>query len=298
MKVPYYVCDVFTRHKFTGNQLAVIPDARGLDGRQMQAITREFNFSESTFVLPAETGHTRRVRIFTPAAEIPFAGHPNIGTAFVLARNGELGDLKEETSVTFEEGAGIVAVRITPDRNGELFCELKTPQGLTLGQPISTELASSLLSLESADICLETHPPQSASVGLPFLVVELKDREALGRAVFNHAKIDRIHQMRAPHDVLLYTRDADDTDFRARMFAPLDGVPEDPATGSANCALAALLTHYLPATDGRFRWNIAQGLEMGRPSLLHARTEKIDGKVTGTWIGGHSVMTCEGTIDV
>ena len=298
LKIPYFICDVFTRQKFSGNQLAVIPDARRLDGRQMQQITREFNFSESTFVLPPEGDNTRKVRIFTPAAEIPFAGHPNIGTAFVLARIGELGPLESEQQVRFEEGAGIVEVLIRPDNDDGIFCELKTPQKLTLGETISTDLASSMLSLEPEDICLATHPPRSASVGLPFLVVEVKNREVLARARFNHQEIDRVHQFGVPHDVLFYTTDCEDSDIQARMFAPLDGVPEDPATGSANCALTALLTHYLPATDGNFRWKIAQGVEMGRPSQLHARTEKRNGKVTGSWIGGHSVMISEGTLDV
>ena len=297
MNYRYFTCDVFTRDRFCGNQLAVIPDARGLNGRQMQKIANEFNFSETTFVFPPESGGDRKVRIFTPAAEVPFAGHPNIGTAFILATSGELGQIDREASVVFEEAAGNVSVLIRTTDHG-YYCELKAPQALTLGDPLSTELAASLLGLDADDIVLDVHPPQSASVGLPFLVIQLRDREALARAQFNLADIDRIRQFGAPHDVHLYTHDTEQADIQARMFAPLDGVPEDPATGSANCAMAALLTHYAEEETGEFSWKIAQGIEMGRPSLLNARTTKENGSVNGIWIAGHSVLVAEGSIRV
>jgi len=185
MAYRYFTCDVFTRSRFGGNPLAVLPDARGLSDRQMQQIAREFNYSETTFVLPPEQGHTRKVRIFTPAREIPFAGHPNIGTAFVLASTGELGKIEDEQTVTFEEVAGLVPVTISPAGNDSFRCELLAPRGLTFGPVVSAELAAAALSLDTADICLDVHAPQVAGVGLPFLIVELQDPVALARARFH-----------------------------------------------------------------------------------------------------------------
>jgi len=262
----------------------------------MQQIAREFNFSETTFVFPAEQGNTRRVRIFTPAREVPFAGHPNIGTAFVLATTEQFGAIHGDLTVTFEEEAGLVPVTIITKEAGRLWCELAAPQGLTLGDTAEPELAASALSLETADIAMEVHPPLAAGVGLPFLVVELRNRDALERASFNLNVLGGLEEKGLPPDILLYTQSSGDIDIRARMFAPLDGVPEDPATGSANCALAALLSHCDPAETGDYNWRIVQGVEMGRPSILNARTQKRGGVVTTTMIGGDCVMVSDGTL--
>jgi trans-2,3-dihydro-3-hydroxyanthranilate isomerase len=298
MRYPYYICDVFTATRFGGNQLAVLPRADGLSDRQMQQVAREFNFAETTFVLPPEAGHTRRVRIFTPITEVPFAGHPNIGTAFALATAGELGPIDPSITVTFEEKAGVVPVSIHRREGQPIWCELSAPQRLSLGKPISARSLAAAVSLTSDDVVTTTHAPQVASVGLPFLVAELKDRGALERARVNPDGIDGLIAEGVTPDVHLYTHTADDFDIRARMFAPRDGVPEDPATGSANCALAGLLSHYHGAADGSFHWRIAQGVEMGRPSVLEARAEKREGVVVDTWIGGASVLVSEGLIEV
>jgi len=296
MDYRYYICDVFTDTRFGGNQLAVVPEARGLSAEQMQQIAREFNFSESTFVLPAETGHTRRVRIFTPTTELPFAGHPNVGTAFALAAAGEFGPLDEPITVTFEEKAGVVPIAIQRRDGTGIWCELAAPRRLSLGKTISPASLAAAVSLTADDVVTTTHPPQVASVGLPFLFAELRDRAALERARPDMGGIDALAAQGVAPDVHLYVHSADDFDLRARMFAPLDGVPEDPATGSANCALAALLSHYDAAASGAFRWRIAQGVEMGRPSVLEARTEKRDGVVVVARIGGLSVLVSEGII--
>ncbi len=298
MRYRYFICDVFTRDRFCGNPLAVLPEAEGLSSKQMQQITREFNFSESTFVLPSERGNTRKVRIFTPATEIPFAGHPNIGTAFALATDGVFGEIRNDLTVEFEEGAGIVPVTIQPRADGTLWCELSTPEGLTLGETVSLEVAASALGLEVADLSTATHQPQEASVGLPFLMVELQSTDALNNARVRLEVLENLQQQGISPDILLYTHSSGDVDIRARMFAPLDGVPEDPATGSANCALAAMLSHYDEAESHDYSWRILQGVEMGRPSILDARTEKRDGVVTGTWIGGNCVMVSTGVIEV
>ena len=293
----YYICDVFTDTRFGGNQLAVLPEAQGLSDRQMQQIAREFNFSESTFVLPPERGHDRRVRIFTPTAEIPFAGHPNVGTAFTLATTGALGSIDGPRNITFEEKAGLVPITITR-RNGSIWCELSAPTPLSLGPVVARELLAAAVSLSTEDVVTTTHPPQVASVGLPFIVAELRSRAALERARVNGPGLDAIKALGVVPDIHLYVRSGDEFDLRTRMFAPYDGVPEDPATGSANCALAALLTQERKESSGAFKYRIAQGVEMGRPSVLEARSEKRDGAVSGTWIGGASVLVSEGTIEV
>ena len=301
MRYRYILCDVFTDRLFGGNPLAVLPDARGLSDRRMQQIAREFNFSESTFVLPPETGHTRRVRIFTPTAEIPFAGHPNIGTAFALAISGVLGPLDSPLSVTFEEKAGLVPISISKRADGAIACELTAPQPLSLGKELDPAEVAAAVSLRPEDVNLRTHLPRTASVGLPFLMLELADRRALEKARSNAAALDVVASRGVTPDIHLYVRtpgDGDGFDVRARMFAPLDGVPEDPATGSANTALAALLASLDPKPDGTFRYCIAQGVEMGRPSVLEARVEKKAGAVTSAHIGGTSVRVSEGWIEV
>lgn len=298
MRYRYYICDVFTETRFGGNQLAVLPAASGLSDVQMQKIAREFNFSETTFVLPAEAGHARRVRIFTPMQEIPFAGHPNVGTAFVLATAGEFGPIETSMTVTFEEKAGLVPISIHRREGGRIWCELSAPQGLSLGKTVAASTLAAAVSLNAEDIVTRTHLPQVASVGLPFLVAELANRAALERARIQMHGLDVLVAEGVTPDIHLYTLAADEFDIRARMFAPLDGVPEDPATGSANCALAGLLGHYDEAASGSFHWRIAQGVEMGRPSVLDASAEKQEGIVVATRVGGASVLVSEGLIEV
>jgi trans-2,3-dihydro-3-hydroxyanthranilate isomerase len=296
VKYRYYICDVFTDTRFGGNQLAVLPQADGLSKQQMQQIAREFNFSETTFVFPAKAGHTRQVRIFTPAREIPFAGHPNVGTAFVLASAGELGEIRSSFTVIFEEEAGLVSVTIDAPDGKIASCELTAPQDLSIGKTLPSELVGAAISIDPKDIVTRTHQPQVASVGLPFVMVELRDRSVLERARINMSGFESIAAQGVMPDVFLYTRVSDGFDIRARMFAPLSGVPEDPATGSANCALAGLLAHYNEQSNGNFSWRIAQGVEMGRPSTLIARAEKRHGVVQTTRIGGASIMVSEGVI--
>ena len=300
MRYRYYLCDVFTGTRFGGNQLAVLPQAAGLSGERMQQVAREFNFSETTFVFPPEeAGHTAQVRIFTPVAEVPFAGHPNIGTAFVLATTGRLGAIDTALSVTFEEQAGLVPITIRKRPDQSVWCELAAPERLSLGKTVGVETVAALLSLTTDDIVTRTHPPQVASVGLPFLFVEVRDRAALERVRVNNDKLETLVADDLPPLVHVYTKSDDiASDIRARVFAPLFGVPEDPATGSANCALAGLLSHYAQHSQGMDNWRVRQGVELGRPSLLEARAEKRESVVTDTWIGGACVLVGEGWIEV
>jgi trans-2,3-dihydro-3-hydroxyanthranilate isomerase len=276
--------------------LAVLPQADGLSSQQMQQIAREFNFSETTFVFSPKAGHTRHVRIFTPAREIPFAGHPNVGTAFVLASAGEFGEIKSSLTVTFEEESGVVSVAIHESDGKIASCELTAPQSVSFGKTLPVQVVAAAISVDAKDVITKTHGPQVTSVGLPFVMVELKDRSVLERARINMSGFEAVAAQSVMPDVYLYTQGSDGFDIRARMFAPLSGVPEDPATGSANSALAGLLAHYNAQASGSFVWRIAQGVEMGRPSTLIARAEKVDGVVRTTHIGGASVLVSEGVI--
>ena len=298
MQYRFYTCDVFTDTRFGGNPLAVLTDASGLSTEQMQLIAREFNFSETAFVLPAEQGYTRKVRIFTRQQEHPFAGHPNIGTAFILALSGELGDIEEETRITFEEKAGLVPIRIRKSAPDQFWCELQAPEALSLGKALSVEQIAKILSLAPSDIEVSTHLPQQASVGLPFVMIELKSRAALENVNVNLDAARELMEEGIRPSLYTYIHSKDDFDIRGRMFAPLGGTDEDPATGSANCALAGLLTHYHPASEGEFSWHIAQGVEMNRPSILDARTKKQNNEVSAVWIAGNSVLVSEGQIQV
>jgi len=238
------------------------------------------------------------VRIFTSSQEVPFAGHPNIGTAFILASCGELDNLEDETQVIFEEQAGLVPITIRRLPDSNWWCELQAPQPLFLGKTLPVEQIASILSLVPGDISVSTHKPQQASVGLPFVMVEVKSRAALGNIAINVLEVQALVAQAIQPFIYVYARSNEEVDLYGRMFALVDGVVEDPATGSANCALAAMLTHYDTRADGPFSWRIAQGIEMNRPGRLDARTEKRNGAITGVWIGGRSVVVSQGYIHV
>jgi trans-2,3-dihydro-3-hydroxyanthranilate isomerase len=296
LNLSFVTVDVFTDRQFGGNPLAVVPDGRGLTSAQMQAIAAEFNLSETTFVLPPlDAAHTAAVRIFTPRAELPFAGHPNVGTAFVLARAGAsaarpfAGD-----TMTFEEKAGLVRIELL--RSGsEITCaRLAAPQALTVGETIAPAIVAAACSLSEDAIETRAHLPCIASCGTPFVFAELKSRDALAAArprtdVFaEHIPVDRAT------GIHLYVHESGGID--ARMFAPLYGVPEDPATGSANVALIGLLAQLRPEPTLRLDRRITQGVVMGRPSMLDAAADKRDGVVAATFIGGACVPVMSGTI--
>jgi trans-2,3-dihydro-3-hydroxyanthranilate isomerase len=306
MQYRYYTVDVFTEVRFGGNQLAVLPEAGGLSAEQMQSITREFNYSETTFVLPPENAaNDAKVRIFTPAREIPFAGHPNLGTAHVLSTIGGFGRHADAAkTLRFEERAGIVPVQVRFEGGVPVYCELTAPQELELGSEMKgdadvAELAHAL-SLKPQDILTKAHFPRNASVGLPFLCVELRDRAAMARSQVRVESWMAYAKRAGCNAIHLYTRDTgtDNFDLRCRMYAMMGSVREDPATGSANCALAGLLASLATESSGTFSYRIAQGIEMGRPSALFASAEKRGGSVAEVRIGGASVSVAEGFIDV
>lgn len=298
----FVTADVFTSTQFGGNQLAVFPNAEGMSDEAMARITREFNFSETTFVLkPSNPKHTRRVRIFTPGGEIPFAGHPTVGTAFVLANLGEIQLTGAETPIVFEEGVGPVPVRIRRDgANGKAgFAQLSVAKMPEFGPPApSPKLLAAALGLEEKDILTGTTGPEAASVGLPFLFVPLRNRAALAKARVRMDDFERTMSDYWTRDVFLFCNEPElkGSDYRARMFAPLLGVPEDPATGSACAAFGGYLAKRDAREGGTLKWTVEQGFEMGRPSLLHIEVDKSGGQTTAVRVGGNSVLVTRGEL--
>jgi trans-2,3-dihydro-3-hydroxyanthranilate isomerase len=301
MKLNFVTVDVFTGTQFAGNPLGVVLNAEGLSGGQMQAIAAEFNLAETTFVLPPkDQSHTAEVRIFTPRYEMPFAGHPNVGTAFALARAGtSYGRAVRNDGVVFEEKAGLVPISFLKDGAVVTGARLASPQLLSLGAEVSVELIAEACSLSVDDIETRNHPPRIASCGAPFILAELKGRERLAAAIARSDIFTRDISKLPVTSLFIYTQVAESgLDIRARMFAPHHGIPEDPATGSANVALIGLLAHLRPEPDLRISKTIAQGVEMGRPSILQAEAEKKQRTVTATYIGGRCVPVMSGTIEI
>jgi trans-2,3-dihydro-3-hydroxyanthranilate isomerase len=299
MERRYVVIDVFTQRIFGGNPLAVILDAQGLTASQMQAVASEFTYSETTFVFPPlKAGHTAHVRIFTPRIEIPFAGHPNVGTAVVLARELEAKGRPPIDRFVFEEGAGLVPIRLLRDAGTVVGAELTAPEPLSIRSSASVHDVAACLSLEPTDIGAAAHPPSVISVGLPFLVAEITSREALRRAKPNPLAHERVLPSMGTDAVFAYVHGSAAGALHARMFSPLDAIVEDPATGSAAAATIALLATLRPERDSEIAWCIEQGVDMGRPSLLLGRTEKRGGVVTAVHIAGHAVQVMRGLLHV
>ena len=294
--------DVFTNRPFCGNQLAVFPDARGLDPEQMHAIAREFNLSETVFVLPPDDpSRTRRLRIFTPAGELPFAGHPTIGAAHALAALGHIPLTGDETRIVFEEGVGPVPVRIRSRNGTPVFAELSVAKLPEIGAPPPSRNAlAELLSLEVADLAGGTWSPQSISTGVPFLFIPLRDRGAVKRAKVRLDKWEATLKAAWAPELFVFSRDPEleGSHIRARMFAPGLGIGEDAATGSACAALGGYLAARDPQKDGTLRWVVEQGFEMGRPSILEVEADKVDGRITAIRVGGASVMVSRGEMEI
>lgn len=294
MRFRYLTCDVFTDCRFGGNQLAVLPDAVGLDEADMQRLAAEFNYSETTFVLPPEDPkNLAKVRIFTPSAEMPFAGHPTVGTALVLYW---LGRTPPGGSFVFEEQAGPVPVQLIEAPDGRIEAEFTAPVAPSHAPPIEVGPVVAALGLAPRDIVTGDGLPCVASCGAPFLLVELASRDALARAALRG--LEELPP-EAVVGVFLFTREGNavDADLHARMFAPGHGVPEDPATGSAAAALAGFLGGRAGLCDGWHGWRIAQGVEMGRPSLIVARVRREGGAAVQVSIAGGAVPVAEGTIE-
>ena len=293
--------DVFTTQRFGGNQLAVISDARGLSGEAMQLIASEFNYSETAFVLPPrDPDNSAQVRIFTPSNEIPFAGHPNVGTAFVLGRQKNLFGRPIGKSMRFEEGAGLVSIELLRRSETVVGARVKAPKPLEVLSSIAAEIVAKCISLNTNEIAVDAHGPTMISVGLPFVVAETS-LDGLRRARPNSAAFgaaDRAY----PHavdrfSIFLYTRTGHGVEqLQARMFAPLNNIWEDPATGSASAALGAFLALLDPRSDVDLQIAMEQGLQMGRPSAIEVHVRKRAGCVLEVTIAGFCVPVMRGTI--
>jgi trans-2,3-dihydro-3-hydroxyanthranilate isomerase len=288
----FVTCDVFTDCMFSGNQLAVLTDARGLDDATMLSIAREFNFAETTFVTPpTEARYTARVRIFTPGREMPFAGHPTIGTAFVLASTATGQNASE---MVLEENVGPVPVRIDRDGSRVVRCTFtapRAPERIEAAVPSGAAL-SELLGLAAADLAA---PAEVWSCGLPFLVVPVDSRRSLDRAQLDLACWRRLLSNFVALEVYPVTQ-IDESTVRVRMFAPAAGVAEDAATGSAAAALAGWRIQQAPDPSGTRCWTGLQGESVGRPSRIELEADVRDGAVRAVRVGGASVRVSEGTL--
>ena len=286
---PFTTVDVFTDQRFSGNQLAVFTSAEGLSDAEMQALAAEMNYSETTFVLPPrDAANTAQVRIFNRLSEMPFAGHPNVGTAYVLAAaNPALGDI-----LRFEELAGLVEVRLIRADGRVVGAEIDAPQPLQLLGELPVDEIAACLGIDTAEVVVDRHQPVRASVGIDFVLAEVNGA-ALSRAAPDLQAFQRTAASRNEDgerlSILAYALDG--TGVRARMFAPLAGTWEDPATGSANAALGALR---LSLTDAdHLAYQVVQGVEMGRPSCLRITAHRRGGEIRAS-VAGLCVPVFEG----
>ena len=303
MRLDYHVLDVFTDQRFGGNPLAVVLDADSLDGARMQAIARELNLSETVFVLkPQNSAHTARVRIFTPAVELPFAGHPTVGTAVLLA------EIKSsslpgpgDALVVLEEGIGTVRVGVRLRAGMAPFAEFDAPKlPEESGTLPSVERLAAALSLIPAEVGLENHRPTKFAAGNTFAYIPVASLEAMAKARVASHHWDATFKGQGLAGAFLYCRQTVHTtsSFHARAFAPDFGVPEDPATGSAAVGFAGVIHRFDELPDGLHKRLIEQGYEMGRPSTIALSLEIERGKLDAVRIGGNAVRVAEGKIEV
>jgi trans-2,3-dihydro-3-hydroxyanthranilate isomerase len=291
---PFVTVDVFTDRRFGGNPLAVFPDARGLSDDEMQALAAEFNLSETTFVLPPEDpANSARVRIFCRTYEMPFAGHPNVGTAYVLAREGR----DRGGVLRFEEPAGLVEVQVDRDGTGAVTgATIAAPQPLSFGPELRAEDVAACAGIAPADVLAAAHRPMLVSVGNPFVIAEVTG-EALTRATPDIGAFRRVRDAwpALGNRLSLHLHARDGQRLRARMFSPLSGTVEDPATGSANAPLGALLLSL--TQDAALNVEVVQGVEMGRPSLLRVTARRDPDGIRAT-VGGNCVPVLRGEATV
>ena len=294
-KLAYLVYDVFTKTSLAGNQLGVIPDASALSGSQMQAIARELNLAETIFFLPPENpGHSAKVRIFMPLGELPFAGHPTIGGAVAFAGRH---NLPEGAVVVLEEGVGPVHCTVSAGSMGghSSFAAARIPQELAFDA--HDEDVAAALGLSADDLDLSSHRVVMVSGGVPYVTVPIRDLDGLARAKIDSEawlalEIHREGKFAAPY---LYCR-IGEASYRIRMFAPWDGIPEDPATGSAAVAFAATLHRFQCKVDGEYVFDLTQGVEMGRRSEIGLAFTVNQRLLSGVTISGHAVKIAEGML--
>jgi trans-2,3-dihydro-3-hydroxyanthranilate isomerase len=296
MRRRFATLDVFTHRRFAGNPLAVVLDAEGLHDANMQAIAREFNLSETVFVLPpAQQSHRARLRIFTPAAELPFAGHPTVGTAVLLGRIDAAGG----GEMILEEGVGDVRCRVEPidtERGRATFDLPRLPA--EIGPAAETSRLAAALGLRAEDIGFDHFVPSCWSAGADYTFVPVRGLAAIRNCGIGLEHWDAIDRG-APSGAYVFCREAvgPGRDFHARMFAPSFGIAEDPATGSAVAAFAGVLAASENLADGTHEFRIEQGYEMGRPSLIELSVSIKQGELSSAAVGGGAVLVGEGAIE-
>lgn len=298
----FHTLDVFTDERYAGNPLAVVPDATGLEKDDMQRIAREFNLSETVFVLPPENqAHSARVRIFTPGRELPFAGHPTVGTAIFLAMQ-KLGtpEREEDAIIVLEEEVGPVRAGVRLKPGEAAYAEFDVPMlPEKVGAVAPNDRLAAALGLAPGDIGFENHKPTVYSAGVPFTFVPVNNLDVMGRT---EPQLQHWREAFGENDhpnAFIYCRQTvrQDSGFHARMFAPLMGIPEDPATGAAVAAFAGVVVEFDDPPDGEHRLIIEQGYEMGRPSHIYQEIEIEGGKPFRVRIGGYAVPVMEGTLE-
>ncbi len=303
MRLKFHTLDVFTNRRFGGNPLAVVMGADKLSTEQMQMICREFNLSETTFVMaPDDPSHTAKVRIFFPGGEMPFAGHPTLGTAALLAELKQKPGCSFECSLTLELKAGLTPVKITriADRVTGIFTAPIVPFHADVSLP-RVEATAMALGLEPDDVGFDQHRIASLEGGPRFFYVPVNSRAALEKSAVREPYWSAlIKPMNGVDAAYVYTRGGDGagTHFRARMYAPTGGIPEDPATGSATALLAAQLLRAEALSDGTHKWKLEQGYEMGRPSDLALEVDVTSGKLVAVRVGGGAVRMMDGEIEI
>lgn len=303
MKLAFHTLDVFTNRRFGGNPLAVVLGAEALSGQQMQTICREFNLSETIFVMPpADAANTAKVRIFFPGGEMPFAGHPTVGCAVLLAEMKHKPGCSFETVIRLEEVAGLVPVKVS--RIGDVpraqFTAPVVPFRARVQLPAVADAARAV-GLSPEDIGFDGHGLASLEGGPRFFYVPVDSRAALEKSrVIEPYWSELLAPMAGVDAAYLYTRggDAPATSFRARMYAPTGGIPEDPATGSATALLAAQLVTAENLGDGSHRFDLEQGYEMGRPSDLQLECDITSGALTAVRVSGQAIRVMEGWFEV
>lgn len=292
----YLVLDVFTDRPYGGNPLALLPEAEGLSVAQMQQIAREFNLSETGFVRPPRHRHeTHRLRIFTPTQELPFAGHPTIGAALALAAEGW-----DRPELVFGQEIGPVRVSLRQQKHNR-SAWLWAPKLPEVGPPPPPNSAlAALLGLRPTDILAGDWGPAAVSAGMPYLVVPVRDADALARAELDLQRWKEILKSWWANQVYVVAplEGPGGTRYRARMFGPAIGIPEDPATGSAATAFPGWLAPRLGTTDGILTVTVEQGAALGRPSTLMIEAELDDGDLTAVRVGGTAVAIAEGTLRI
>lgn len=303
MALDFHTLDVFTHTPFGGNPLAVVLDADELTPEQMQAVARELNLSETVFVLkPENPAHSAKIRIFTPARELPFAGHPTIGTATLLAElRAPLVNDERDALIALEQAIGTVRVGVRLRRSEPPFAEFDAPKlPEKSGTPAARDQLAGALGLLPREIGFENHNASQVHAGNTFAYVPVASLDAIAKARVNGVHWDKTFPADKVAGVYLYTRECErkGSHFHARMFAPQLGVPEDPATGAAAVGFARVIDDFDDLRDGAHKRVIEQGHEMGRPSAIVLTLIVEGGQLDTVRIGGNAIRMADGSIRI